>query len=404
MKICVLGAGVIGVSTAYMLARQGHDVSVIDKGADVASGASQANGAQLSYSYVDPFASPSALRRLPAYLAGKDPAIKFGLSLKADYLRWGINFLSECNSKSFANNLQARTGLAAMSRSTLQLVEGELKSDALLRTGTGKIVLAETKDEFDRMKTVSVNRADQVCLSYDACVKIEPSLKSWTKPICGGLYAKDDSALDTLTYCQTLKSALIDKFGAEFHFNETIQAIQTLESNRIIIKTDNAEHPCEAVIICLGNDPNQLLKSLGLRIPIYPMQGYSVTLRAQPSSPTTSITDLKNKIVFANLGKTVRIAGFMDTNQKPNRARARGEQLLKIAQNVWPDAGNYDGPIHHWSHFRPMLPSGMPIIGGTKIPGVYLNVGHGSLGYTFAAGSAMKIADKIGHAFKNNHS
>ncbi|WP_371397672.1 FAD-dependent oxidoreductase [Fretibacter rubidus] len=403
MKICVLGAGVIGVSTAYMLARQGHDVSVIDKGMDVASGASHANGAQLSYSYVDPFASPSALRKLPAYLAGIDPAIKFGVSLKADYLKWGVSFLSECTSKRYLKNLQARTALAALSCETMSLIESDLATAAIARTGVGKIVLASTAAEYEQMKKTSAGRADQTCLNIDECIAVEPSLSSWSKAIYGGLFAKDDSALDPTVYCQTLKTALVDNFDATFHFGQTIQDIQTASHNQIIIKTDRADHSCEAVVICLGNDPRKLLKKLDMSLPIYPMQGYSLTLNAIGTSPKTSITDLQNKIVFANLGDKIRIAGFLDANQNPNGAKARGQQLLKIAREVWPNAADFDGPVQHWTHFRPMMPSGVPVIGATKIPGVYVNVGHGSLGYTFAAGSAMKIAKDIGHAFKNSH-
>lgn len=406
MKICILGAGVIGVSTAFALARQGHDLIVIDKGSDVAEGASHANGAQLSYSYVDPFAGPDIVKKLPAYLLGTDPAIQLGVSFKPDYLKWGVSFLRNCTKSQFAKNQHARRTLARQSQEAMTSFECDLPQNTLCRTGHGKLVLAQTQAEADRMlareKSGAFLEHNQTYLTPSKCLEIEPSLQEWKGPLRGGTYAPNDNALNPVTYCRVLKKACQDRFGVKFYFNETAQKIQPTQNSKFVVLTKTKEIECDKLIICLGNYPNPILKPLGISVPIYPMQGYSVTVPVSRQSPKTSITDLKNKTVFANLGTHIRIAGFLDANQNPKNTQKRSQKLLNIAQNIWPNAANYNGPIQHWTHYRPMTPSGVPIIGETKIPGLYLNVGHGSLGYTFAAGSAMKLANSIGHIQKNS--
>jgi D-amino-acid dehydrogenase len=168
------------------------------------------------------------------------------------------------------------------------------------------------------------------------------------------------------------------------------------------VTTDKADHLADKVVVCLGNESHNFLKPFDLSLKIYPIQGYSLTLEAKESSPQVSITDLKNKMVYAHLGDVFRIAGFVDTNQRVENIDGRIHCLLDKAQRNWPDVADFNGPIDRWTGSRPMTPSGVPVIGKTNVKGLYLNVGHGSLGYTFAAGSAMKIANEIGHARKNS--
>lgn len=405
MKICVLGAGVVGVSTAYALARLGHDVSVIDKANDVAAGASHANGAQLSYSYVDPFSGPDAVKKLPGYLLGSDPAIQLGLSLRPDYLKWGLSFLRNCNAARFKENKKARLALACSSRDAMNAFEQDLPKKALRRTGQGKLVLAQTQSDNEAMirrdSSDEFEEYGQRYLTAEECRNVEPALAGWQGALLGGVYSPHDNALNPVTYCKVLRKSGEDKFGVNFNFGQTVLNIEKTSDSNFEVKTNFEVHGCDKVIVCLGNDLNPLLKPLGVRVPIYPMQGYSLTAPLSAQSPTTSITDLKNKIVFANLGSHMRIAGFVDANQSAKKTKARGELLLDIAKRHWPTAANYDGPITHWTHYRPMTPSGVPVIEETKVQGLYLNAGHGSLGYTFAAGSAMQIAEAIGHAQKN---
>ena len=390
MKIAVLGAGVIGVSTAYALARMGHNVFVIDKAPDVAMGASYANGAQLSYSYTDPLASPATLKKIPSYLLGRDKALQLKFTANLEYLRWSLSFLRNCSSSRFASNRAERQAMAEMSRAALISFEAETPN-GLNATGQGKLVLAQNVAEYELVKM------DETFVSPERCLEIEPALRTWSGPIWGGLYAEGDVALDTTSYCKTLRALAEKKFDVQYFLNEVIVSVNP---NKMSIETDRQVHAAEKIIVCLGNDSQSLLRPLGIRLSIYAGQGYSLTLNAKSTSPTVSVTDLKNKIVYANLGDKFRIAGFVDVNQHPSKIDSRLNSLLDIARCHWADAADFKGPIDRWTGARPMVPSGVPIIRKSSVEGIYLNLGHGSLGYTFAAGSAMKIANIIGHAHK----
>ncbi len=396
MKIFVLGAGVVGVTTAYALACLGHEVCVIEKAEDVAMGASEANGGQLSFSYTDPLASPATLRKIPAFLLGLDPAARIGFSANPAFIFWGLSFLRNCLPDRFNDNKSERLKLAETSKLAFETLKAECPKGALQETGKGKLVVAQSDGELRGMqdKAAFINRA--------ACFEKVPSLQSWTGDIKGGLYAQDDLALDTQTYCKVIKQILIQKWHARFCFGETVKSILPQDDGTQIIATDKSEHLSDSVIVCLGNALHPIIKPLGIKLPLYPIQGYSLTLGVTPNSPVVSVTDLKHKMVYANLGEKMRIAGFVDANQKPSRFAERVSLLATKAKQNWPDIADYDGPVKNWANARPMTPSGVPIIRSTKTQGIYLNLGHGSLGYTFATGSAKKIAMMIGHARKNS--
>jgi len=390
MKICVLGAGVVGVSTAFVLSRVGHKVEVIERADRVASGASHANGAQLSWSHTDPMASPAILGKLPAFLLGLDPAMRVHLSLKQNFLGWGLSFLRHCTPNLFEVGRRESHQLSEDSRLALADFERDFVGAKMRRTGIGKIVLAQTLGQQRAMLQSATYR------TAEQCVDIEPALKSWVGHNLGGLYAPDDCALDTVHFCTRLKDEAELKYGTIFRFGETISSISTTGGRIDGVITDTGQTPCEAVIVCLGNEVNALIRPHGLSVPICSVRGYSVTLPAKAQAPKTSLTDLTHKIVFANLGDSIRIAGFADINAPQGQSTRRVETLIDIARNRWPDIADYEAEPSAWTGARPMTPSGIPVIGPTSIEGLFLNAGHGSLGYTFAAGSAQRIADQIG--------
>lgn len=399
MKICVLGAGVVGVSTAFALARAGHEVHVIDQAETAGTGVSAANGAQLSYSHVDPFASPATLKQLPAYLSGFDPAVRLGLSLSSSYVSWGLKFIKECSTARSKANRLARADLALRSQRGFAVFEDECGEGLLKPTGRGKIVLTNSQASLRQMEMSALEKQalgiKTEVLSKDACIAFEPALKDWQGEWAGGLYAPQDHALDPLQYCRVLTSTAAKKYGAVFHFGETVKSLSLSGDVITGVETDKAVHDCGVAVICLGGKASTLLADLGLSAPLYPVQGYSLTLPAKAGAPKASITDQKHKVVFANLGDRLRVAGFMDTNQNSRKARKRSEQLLALAQRLWPDVADYQADPHYWTQYRPMVPSGVPVIEESRVSGLYLNIGHGALGYTFAAGSAMVIAEQI---------
>jgi len=401
MHIGVLGAGVIGVTTAYALTNLGHHVTLIDKNSDVAHGASYANGAQLSFSYVDPLASPQTFRSLPSYLLGLDPAMKVTFSLKPDFLKWGIKFLRECSTAKTKANFKARANLSVQSQRAYSDLHTYLNDKTISKRPLGKIVLVKSEKDLEALRQSAghyhAHGLERDILGRNDAIEVEPALGDINEEFAGAMYAKSDTALDSLVFCRVLKSYLIRQ-GAIFRFNETAQSL-TVDGGQVTgIQTDSAHHTFDRIVVCTGIAAPKLLSPLGVSVPIFPIQGYSLTLPASEHAPSASVTSLKHKTVFARLESTIRIAGFADLNQHPTRQKERAQQLLKLVKTFWPSIADYSADPNIWTGYRPMTPSGVPIIGDTKCENLLVNVGHGSLGYTFAMGSAIRIAKIIGPA------
>ena len=401
MKILVLGSGVIGMTTAYALGRAGHEVVVIDRADVTASQASHANGAQLAYSYSEPFASPATFRKLPKYLLGKDVGIGISPTMNPAFYRWGFAFIRNCSAPKETANLHAMLRLAAKSLAAMQTLEKELVNGVITGGHIGKIILTKTQSELDSFGALVGLKSEYglpvEIIGKQACIDIEPALAHWKGEFCGGLYAKGDRVLDPVVFCNALQKDGIKNFSIRYKFGHEITKL-TIDGGKITgVLTDKGAIHGEAVILCLGNEANELLKPLRRSQNIYPMQGYSLTLPLGPNPPqTTSITDPINKLVFANLGDKIRIAGLLDANLPKTKVKARGQHLLQTAKRLWPNAADYDfRPNAFWIGQRPTTPSSLPIVRQSKIGGLYYNIGHGSLGLTLAAGCAEKITELI---------
>jgi len=399
MKILVLGAGVIGVTTAYVLGRQGHEVVVIDKADAVASGASHGNAGQLAYSYVDPFPNPSILKKLPRYMSGRDSGIKIKPVMNTHYYRWGLLFLRNCTAARAKCNMDTMLGLARQSMEAMQRLSTELPGDMLSEIPRGKIILAKTQADMIKLEKPALEKQasgfDVETLSRDECISKEPALSTWQGDFCGGLFAKAEGTLDPLRLCRALENASKKQFSVAFKMGHTIKRLNVCDNKVTGVTTNHGSITCDKVIMCLGAEANALLKTIGKSCNIYPMRGYSLTLPAGPQAPKMSVTDPLNKFVFANFGDKVRIAGFLDANLSEDKIKMRGKMLLEIAKRLWPEAADYSAENHLWAGYRPMTPSGVPIVETSPVEGLYYNMGHGSLGLTLAAGSAERIAKLV---------
>ncbi len=406
MKILVLGAGVIGVTTAHALSRLGHEVLVIDRGDAVASQASQANGAQLAYSYVDPFANSTTFKKIPKYMLGFDEGISLGLTRKFAYYAWGLEFIRHCTPKKAVENMQIMLELARSSKQAMSQICTEIPDATIRAYGAGKIILARTPQELEKLgKTVTLKKSygfDVKILDKKNCIIHEPSLKFWQGEFCGGIYAPGDKVLDPLLFCLALQAHSESKYDVRYHFGHTILKLKQANNKITQVQTDKNIFNCDAVIVCLGEGANKILKTIDKAYPIYPMRGYSLTLPAGKHAIKTSITDPLSKIVVSNLGGKIRIAGFLDANMSEAKIGSREQALLATARKLWPSVAQYDGDIDFWSGLRPMTPSGIPIVKKSKINGLYYNIGHGSLGLTLATGSAQRIVQLIEGAPQNS--
>lgn len=399
MKILVLGAGVIGVTTAYALGRQGHEVIVIDKEYSVASGASHANAGQLSYSYVDPFPNPEIVSKLPGYMFGRDNGIRIKQALRLSYYQWGLQFLRNCTSARAAKNMDVMLGLASQSMEATQKLLREIPDNLLTGNSAGKLILARNESDLADFEKPTLEKNargfDVKIINRKECIKREPSLSTWQGEFCGGLFAKDEQTIDTLMLCRSLKTHSIQKFGVEYKLGQKIEKLVVQDQKISSVITDKSVFDCDMVVMCLGMGANAILKTVGKSCNIYPMRGYSLTLPQGSQTLKMSITDPLSKIVFANFGDKVRIAGFLDANFSESQIKSRGEALLQTAKRLWPEAADYNADPHLWAGYRPMTPSGVPIVEASSIEGLYYNMGHGSLGLTLAAGSAERIAKLV---------
>jgi D-amino-acid dehydrogenase len=400
LNIAVLGAGVVGVTTAYYLAAAGHDVTVIDRAPGVATQCSYANGAQLSYSYTDSMASPSFLSRLPGLVAGMDRSIRFRPPADTDVVRWGLAFLSQCTRGNASANTLANLKLAKRSARLLRELRNDLSSDFHYREA-GKLILLRTRRELDDARRASDIKAElgirADLVSMEEASEIEPAIAHMQGPYAGGVYSPGDDLGDAAEFTRLLAARLQAERRASFHFDtEATGLIRDADSVRGC-QTNRGDVEADAVVVCLGAWSPRLLQSAGIRTLIQPARGYSVTLPPGPQPPRASVTDFGRRFVVTRLGDNVRIAGFADfVGFSSRHDRERIEQLMSTAHEAAPQTAEFSHrQIHAWAGSRPMTPDGRPLVGRTCVRGLFLNTGHGSLGWTLACATAEQVASEV---------
>ena len=400
MRIIVVGGGVVGVTSAYWLRLAGHEVALVEQDHEAGRGVSAGNGGQLSYAYVEPLAGPDLWTKFPAILLGLDSAVRMRPDLSLDSIRWGLSFLRQCLGARQAAALKALLMLAAESHRAL----AELLNDVPLQfdyAAAGKLILYRDERSLARAgKLAEIKRQYGFrleILDRARCLALDPALVRYGNPFVGGVYAPEDAAGDCALFTQGLYAHLGAAMGVETH--RSTRALQLIaRGGRVAgVELDRGEHLADAVVLANGIDAPRLAATVGLTLPIEPVKGYSVTAPARPDAPIVSLTDRADKIVFAHLGGRLRAAAFADLDGwspaiNPERAR----QLLALARHLFPMAADWSHAEPVWAGQRPMTPSGVPLIGGSGVPGLYLNAGHGGLGWTLACGAGKRLAGMIG--------
>jgi len=407
MHVAVLGAGVVGVTTAYYLTEAGHSVTVIDRENQVAKACSFANGSQLSYSYTDAMATPGFIATIPRLLAGLDAGIRFRAPLSTDLLRWGRAFLFECTTKkAIANTLQTLL-LAQRSRQLLTQLGDQLDDDFSYRPAGKIVLLASHKDRQAAIRNCEL-KASHGCstsvISFDEAVDLEPAIKYMTGTYDAAVYSPGDAVGDANAFSGALARRLLQGARCRLQLSTKIRRVVT-ENKRVRgIDTDHGVLDADAVVVCLGAWSPGILKPLGIVQPIYPARGYSVTLQPGPQPNSVSVTDLGRRFVISRVGAQMRVAGFADfVGFGTTRDEHRIEQLTATARCSAPQAADYStAPNQAWGGFRPLTPDGRPLIGPTPVGGLYLNTGHGSLGWTLACVSGELLVNSILPAAKSS--
>jgi len=401
MHICVLGAGIVGLATAWQLQREGHTVSVIDRAAP-GHGASGGNGAQLSYSYVAPLADPSIWKQLPHLLFSPSSPLKLRPQLDPQQWRWALAFLAACNAKTAADTTARLLALAARSRAGFEAMQADIHPDCDF-AASGKLVLYRSAAALDgARRQIELQRtmgSVQRLVAPEECVAIEPALAGCHREIAGAVHTPSECAADCLKVCEALAQALAAR-GVRFLTGHEIEGFDLRPGRVHAVRTAAGAIEADAFVMALGAASARFGRQLGAYLPVYPLKGYSITLEADPApaaAPVVSVTDSARKVVFARIGTRLRVAGMAELVGHDRRIPdARIDTLVAATRALFPHAGDF-ASLSPWTGLRPATPTGLPIVG--RRPGapvnVLFNTGHGALGFTLAFGSAQEVASQL---------
>lgn len=407
MKVVVLGAGILGVSTAWYLLEQGHEVTVVDRQKDAALETSFANGAQISVSFCEPWAHPSAPLKVIKWLARDDSPLLFRPRLDVHQWRWGLSFLANCTQPAFERNVAQLVALGRYSHESLKALVAQtgIEYDRLER---GILHFFSNQKDFDTaadgVEAMRRHGVERRILSRAEVLQVEPTLAGFAEHITGGTYTASDESGDARVFTQKL-ARLCEQRGATFQYEhdllgfdvaggvvEGVRVGDQLSGRRSTLRAD-------AYVAALGSHTAPLLRPLGLYLNIYPAKGYSATfkLRHPERASVVSMIDDSRKIAISRLGDTIRVAGTAemagyDDGLTSARSCVRCEALVRRYEELFPGVADTREP-NFWAGLRPSTPNNVPCIGRTRLPNLWVNAGHGTLGWTHGAGSGRALAE-----------
>lgn len=399
----MLGAGVVGTTSAWYLAQAGHEVTVVDRQPLPANETSFANGGQISVSHAEPWANPHVLPRVLKWLGQENAPLLWRWRADPAQLAWGLRFLGECLPGRTRSNIAAIVAMSLYSRSRLRALRAELnlQYDHLER---GILHIYTDTDEFAAaMRAARVMREfglDRDPVDVDQCLAIEPALVDAKTHLVGGDYTRSDESGDARKFTQGLAKHA-QKAGVDFRLNLTVDRIASGGSQiaGVLVRGEegSALLTADAYVVALGSYSPRLLKPLGISLPVYPAKGYSATLTLPEGAlaPTVSLTDDERKLVFSRLGNRLRVAGTAEFNgYNLDLNPVRCQVLMQRTQQLFPKLPMLGEP-EFWCGLRPATPSNVPYIGRSRYGNLWLNTGHGTLGWTMSCGSAAALADLI---------
>ena len=403
MKICVLGAGVVGLTSAWWLAERGHEVALVDRRSKPGLETSFANGAQLSYRFVAPFASPETLAKLPALLFSKAAPVRLQPGFDGEFIRWGIDFLRLCNAAAVEKTIFAQLALAALSRAEMNGLQHRQDLPFEVRTA-GKLILYRSASSFAaaqrNIEFENQQKGRQSILAPNECLALEPALKIKAASLVGGSYDESEQVADCSAFCDALSDRLRQRNTVSFHMDTEVAAPTVRDGRLRAVETKAGPIEADVFVLSMATPSAAFARSLGFRLPLYPLKGYSIT--ASPRNGALplqhSVTDFDSKVVFAPLKRdgvsAIRAAGIADmVGSDMALDQARLANIIRLTADILEIDQRQD--LHPWAGLRPATPDSRPIIGWSPVKGLFLNTGHGGLGWTLACGSARLAADII---------
>ena len=406
MRVVVLGSGLLGLTSAHYLQQLGHEVTVIDRQATPAAETSFANGGQISVSHAEPWANPSAPLKVLQWLAREDAPLLFRIRADMRQWLWGLQFLRECTPARTRHNIEQIVRLGTYSRDTLQQLRADIGLEYAERT-QGILHFYTSQKEFDGAEGPARQMRELGCdrrvISADEALRIEPALAHIRPQLAGATFTAEDESGDAHRFARGL-AARAEAAGVQFRMGHTITALREVGGRIDHVEATDQDGRFQrirgdAFVLAMGSFSPLLAAPLGIRLPIYPAKGYSVTMPVADASRAhqVSLTDDEYKLVFSRLTTPdgvdrLRIAGTAELNgYDRNLNPVRCEAIVRRVEQLFPGAGDAS-QAQFWTGLRPATPSNLPLIGRTKLGNLFLNTGHGTLGWTHACGSGKSIA------------
>jgi len=401
MKVIVLGAGLLGITSAYFLRQQGHDVTVVDRQPFAAAETSHANGGQISVSHAEPWANPSAPLKVLKWLGQEDAPLLFRVRADMRQWLWGLQFLRECTPARTRHNIRQIVQLGTYSRDTLQQLRRDIGIQYDQRT-QGILHFYTSQKEFDGAEAPAAQMRELGCdrrvISADEAVRIEPALRHIRPQLAGATFTAEDESGDAHSFTREL-ARRCEADGVQFLMSHTVTALRQAGGQIDHVEATDPSGRftrlrADAYVLAMGSLSPLLAAPLGIRLPIYPAKGYSVTMPVKDASMAhqVSLTDDEYKLVFSRLGDRLRIAGTAELNgYDRDLNQVRCEAIVRRVEQLFPGAGDTT-QAQYWTGLRPATPSNVPIIGRSRLPNLFLNTGHGTLGWTHSCGSGKSLA------------
>lgn len=400
MRVLILGAGVLGVTSAYYLAKAGHEVTVVDRQPGPALETSFANAGEISPGYASPWAGPGIPLKAIKWLTMRDGPLVIRPMLDPRMWLWGLQLLANCTERAYALNKSRMVRLAEYSRDRMIELRAET-GIAYDGRQQGTLQLFRTQKQVDHAHA-DIAVLEQYGVPYEVldpagCVAAEPGLSTAQVPLAGGLRLPNDETGDCKTFTERL-AELAAGLGVQFRYGVTINGLATEQGEITAVATSAGTMQADAYVVALGSYSPLLLRTIGISVPIYPIKGYSITVPVTDESvaPVSTVMDETFKVATTRLGDRIRVGGTAEIAGYDNTLRPhRRGPLDRSLRDLFPMAGE-PTKATFWSGLRPMTPDGTPVLGrAERYPNLFMNTGHGTLGWTMAAGSGRVLADLV---------
>ncbi|WP_274450148.1 D-amino acid dehydrogenase [Aeromonas caviae] len=399
MDIVVLGGGVVGVTSAWYLAKAGHKVTLLERRDGVALETSHANAGQISPGYASPWAAPGIPLKAAKWLLQKHAPFTVRPTSDPFQLRWMLKMFANCTPVAYAVNKGRMVRLAEYSRDCMKQLRGELALDYEGRQ-LGTLQLFRSQAQLDAsQRDIAVLEEYGVpyqSLNADGCEEVEPALARVRGKVVGGLRLPGDETGDCFRFTQALADEA-RKLGVSFVFNCAIDEVEIAKGRAVAVRAGEQRFQADAIVCALGSYGTGFLRPLGIELPVYPVKGYSLTLPMTDAegAPRSTVLDETYKVAITRFDERIRVGGMAELsgfNLALNPRRH--DTLAMVVRDLFPQGGNLEQATF-WAGLRPMTPDGTPLVGPSPIPGLWLNTGHGTLGWTMAAGSGQLLSDLI---------